>query len=137
MTFAARAAQHPSLQPSDSAASTPDSVKKDTPSAAAANTTVIVITTTEDGIAHPVVLDADTLFYLTRGISVYKPGERAQAISGRVKKLARDVVFYPDSLILLASESDVSLMYGEYRVLSVFNSDVEGLSISPQEQAMK
>ena len=137
MTFAARAAQHPSLQPSDSAASVPDSVKKDTPSAEAANTTVITMMTTEDGMEHPVELAGDTLFYLSRGISVYKPGERAQAISSRVKKLARDVVFYPDSLILLASESDVSLMYGEYRVLSVFNSDVEGLSISPQEQAMK
>jgi small-conductance mechanosensitive channel len=137
VTFAARAAQHPPLQPADSAASAPDSAKKDTPSAAAANTTVITITTTEDGIAHPVVLDADTLFYLTRGISVYKPGERAQAISSRVKKLARDVVFYPDSLIMLISESDVSLMYGELRVLSVFLSDVEGLSITPQEQALQ
>jgi small-conductance mechanosensitive channel len=137
VTFAARAAQHPPLQPSDSAASTPDSVKKDTPSAAAANTAVITIITTEDGMAHPVELAGDTLFYLSRGISVYKPGERAQAISSRVKKLARDVTFYPDSLVLVASDNDVSLMYGETRVLSVFNSDVEGLSISPQEQAMK
>lgn len=136
-TTAALAAQHPPVEPSDSAASTPDSLKRDTTSVETANTPAVIITSTEDGRAHPVVLADDTLFYLIRGISVYKPGERAQAIGNRITKLAREVVFHPDSLVLVASDTDVSLMYGEIRVLSVFYSDVEGLSITPQEQALQ
>jgi small-conductance mechanosensitive channel len=75
-------------------------------------------------IGHPVMgLFEDTLFLIHTRLGSFSAGERADAVSRRIKKLAGTVGFSNDSLKIIQSEATFDLTYGESILISVTEND--------------
>lgn len=72
---------------------------------------------------YPVVLSNDTVFYVFAKIGSYSPGERAQAVSGRILKQAEDYYFNEDSLVIIPSELTVDINYKDQVITSISDQD--------------
>ena len=71
----------------------------------------------------PVVTHGDTLFYVYTRLGPFSPGERANLIVDKIKRLESRVLFKPDSLRVYPSEQTTDIMYGEMIVQSVSEND--------------
>ncbi len=76
-------------------------------------------------IGYPVTLFSDTLFKIYTKIGASIPGERANNVTRRIKKLYDDDFFNPDSLIPVESENTIDIVYGDMILLSI--SDLDAL----------
>ncbi|TFG60769.1 MAG: mechanosensitive ion channel family protein [Deltaproteobacteria bacterium] len=83
----------------------------------------------------PVTLDGKTLFRV-RGVTAYPAETRAKAISERIKALARDPSFSPQTLRVVEKDEMAMVQAGDREVFAVVNADSrpEGVerSILPQ-----
>jgi small-conductance mechanosensitive channel len=71
----------------------------------------------------PVVIDGEVLF-LVRGVTSYPARERAGAIEDRIKALATDAKFDPDSIqIIEISEDRIDLKAGDQAIVAVLDVD--------------
>ena len=78
----------------------------------------------EQGVLQtaPVVVDGNTLFTL-RGVTAYPAEQRAEQVSNRIRKLARDHSFNPQSLRMAEVPSGTQILAGDQLILTVFNDD--------------
>lgn len=65
----------------------------------------------------------DTLFLIYGKLGSFSAKDRAEAISTRIKKLADDSFFSPDSLKIADAETTVDLVFGESIIMSVSETD--------------
>jgi small-conductance mechanosensitive channel len=71
----------------------------------------------------PVVIDGDVLFIL-RGVTSFPADVRAAAIEDRIKALATDTNFDPESIrIVPVSEDRINIQAGEQVIFAVFDAD--------------
>ena len=71
----------------------------------------------------PVVLHRDTLFVLYNPVGSFSKEERAEAISKRIRALAEDRFFKPDSVNLLENALSVDVLYADRVLMSVTEAD--------------
>jgi small-conductance mechanosensitive channel len=77
----------------------------------------------KSAIGYPVTLFSDTIFRIYTKIGATTAKERAVNVIKRVRKLYDDDFFKPDSLLSVASENTVDIVYGDLIVLSVSQLD--------------
>ncbi|MBE7174183.1 MAG: cell envelope integrity protein TolA, partial [Williamsia sp.] len=65
----------------------------------------------QNAVAHPVVLQKDTLFYIYTRTGSFTAAERASAISRRVQNLYDDAFFDADSLTVAHNEATYDIVY--------------------------
>lgn len=65
----------------------------------------------------------DTLFLIYGKLGSFSAKDRAEAISTRIKKLADNSFFSPDSLKIADAETTVDLVFGESIIMSVSETD--------------
>jgi small-conductance mechanosensitive channel len=65
----------------------------------------------------------DTLFLLYTRHGGFSPEVRAGAIKSRIEKLAKDLVFEPDSLRWARNETNIEITYGETVIMTLRESD--------------
>ncbi|MCU0388484.1 MAG: mechanosensitive ion channel [Chitinophagaceae bacterium] len=65
----------------------------------------------------------DTLFLLYTRQGGFTPEFRANAISNRIEKLAKEIAFQPDSLNWERNESTIEIAYGETVIMTIRESD--------------
>jgi small-conductance mechanosensitive channel len=71
----------------------------------------------------PVIIDGEVLF-LVRGVTSYPANERAAAIEDRIKALATDTKFDPDSIqIIEVSEERIDIKAGDLVIVAVLDVD--------------
>ena len=79
----------------------------------------------------------DTLFVIFNKLGSFSAHDRAEAISDRIKKLAENYRFTPDSLQLVNTETSLDITYGESIIMSVTENDAIWSIKSKQELAEK
>lgn len=85
----------------------------------------------------PVMLHTDTLFTIYVGVGGFDAKERAQAITGKIKKIY-DLPFYDkDAFKIVNNGVDLDIVYNEITVLSVSNLDAMWFDQSKQQLAEK
>lgn len=105
------------LQQKLSAFELADSLKK-----AAATQRILRIKAISKGI--PVVpFRDDTLFYIYNKLGPLKPSDRAQNIEHKLRLLADDPFFTPDSIKIIPNENNIDLIYNELVLLTVTDDD--------------
>lgn len=83
-----------------------------------------------------VVPFSDTLFYIYTKVGSFKAAERADIISGRIKKIYKYIDFSPDSLQIQANDDGYDIVYGsDQEIMSVTNLDAIWNEVSPKELA--
>jgi small-conductance mechanosensitive channel len=87
------------------------------------------------GSGYPVILDADTLFIIYTKIGSFKPSDRANAISVRVRQLYNNPFFSPDTLEIVPNEESVDIIYQDQLIMSVNNLDAMWVDESKDELA--
>jgi len=65
----------------------------------------------------------DTLFVIYSKLGSFSARDRAVAVSNRIKYLADNFYFKPDSLLLTPAETTVDITYGETIIISISESD--------------
>lgn len=65
----------------------------------------------------------DTLFVIYSKLGSFSAGDRAEAISNRINKLADNYSFRPDSLKLVEAETTVDIVFKENIIMSVSEND--------------
>ncbi|MEP6464864.1 MAG: mechanosensitive ion channel domain-containing protein [Parafilimonas sp.] len=65
----------------------------------------------------------DTLFSIYNKVGSLSPKDRADAIDDRIKKLAGDYYFRPDSINIVANETTDDIVFGEMIIMSVSEND--------------
>ncbi|RYY34466.1 MAG: mechanosensitive ion channel family protein, partial [Sphingobacteriaceae bacterium] len=76
----------------------------------------------------------DTLFVVYSKQGSFTAEERAAAIAGRIQKLANDLRFRGDSILLLPSETTIDLVYRDNMIMSL--SDEDALWINSNRNAL-
>ncbi|MDX5418329.1 MAG: hypothetical protein LPK09_03865, partial [Hymenobacteraceae bacterium] len=71
----------------------------------------------------PVILNQDTLFLLYNPVGSFSKEERAQAISSRIRALAEDRFFKPDSINVVENALSVDVLYADRVLMSVTEAD--------------
>ena len=79
----------------------------------------------------------DTLFLIYSRSGGFSANERAEAISRRIKSLAKSLKFKADSLQISEGESIVEIVYGETILMSVSENDAIWNNTSKKELAQK
>lgn len=75
--------------------------------------------------AAPVVIDGEVLF-LVRGVTSYPAHERAATIEDRIKTLAKDAKFNPESIqIVEVSEERIDIKAGDQLIVAILAVDAE------------
>lgn len=75
-------------------------------------------------IGYPVMgLLKDTLFLIYTSHGGFSSSARAEAISKRIEKLAKDLVFKPDSLNWDRNEANIEINYGETVLMTIRETD--------------
>ena len=76
----------------------------------------------------PVELDGETLFFLRVKLKTLSTGQRAEAVSEHLKKLAQDPFFDPKTITVQDSELSSDIMVGDKMILPVweFEARAEG-----------
>jgi small-conductance mechanosensitive channel len=75
-------------------------------------------------IGYPVMgMLNDTLFLIYTNRGGFSASARAEAISKRIEKLAKDLVFQPDSLKWDRNEANIEINYGESVIMTLSESD--------------
>jgi small-conductance mechanosensitive channel len=77
----------------------------------------------ESAVGYPVILLSDTLFLVYTKIGSSLPKERALNISKRIKTLYEDDFFKSDSLMIMESENNMDIVYGELIIVSISELD--------------
>jgi small-conductance mechanosensitive channel len=77
----------------------------------------------------------DTLFYLFNKVGSFTPQERAQAVGKRIKKLADDFIFHPDSMKLVATDQSIDITYNELILVSITETDALWLNTAAEKLA--
>ena len=77
----------------------------------------------------------DTLFYVFNKVGSFTPQERAQAVSKRIKKLADELIFHPDSMKLVFTDQSIDITYHELILISITEMDALWMDSSPEELA--
>jgi len=72
----------------------------------------------------PVKVDGETLFRV-RGVSAYPAEKRAEAISGRIREVARDRSFDPQELQLSDNAYSTQILAGKVSIIIVFDADAK------------
>jgi small-conductance mechanosensitive channel len=72
----------------------------------------------------PVVLDGMTLFRV-RGVSAYPAGERASAISGRIRAFAQETTVPLDALRVVDAKDRTNIVAADRPIISVLDADAE------------
>jgi small-conductance mechanosensitive channel len=85
----------------------------------------------------PVVVDADTLFYIYTNRGGLSPTERSSQISSIINKLGKDYNLQPDSIYILPEEFTTEIMYGEKVIISLTDKDGLWLNTSRDELAVQ
>ena len=65
----------------------------------------------------------DTLFFIYNKLGSFTALERAEAISERIKNLARTIGYSPDSLVIQSDESSTDILYNDRIIVSITESD--------------
>lgn len=65
----------------------------------------------------------DTLFLVYSKIGASTPKERAASVSRKIRSLYEDDFFKPDSILVLKSENDYDIVYGEIIITTVSDND--------------
>jgi small-conductance mechanosensitive channel len=65
----------------------------------------------------------DTLFLIYTNHGGFSAAERAKAITSRIEKLGKDLLFKPDSLKWEKNEANIEIIYGETVLMTVRESD--------------
>ena len=79
----------------------------------------------------------DTLFLIYNKLGSFTAGDRAQAISDRIKQLGKEYCFKPDSLKLSPSETTMDLVFGEEIILNIAERDALWEDTTKEELARK
>jgi small-conductance mechanosensitive channel len=91
--------------------------------------------TIEDEVPRaPVEVDGNVLFEV-RGVSTFSAEDRAAAIAERIRALARDSAFQPDSLRRVPDDIGVRIVGGAVTVMTVADADARLENVTPQELA--
>jgi len=77
----------------------------------------------------------DTLFTVYNKLGSLSANDRAESITNRVKKLADDYFFKPDSLQIIPAETTVDIVYGETIIMSISENDALWQNTSIQNLA--
>jgi len=77
----------------------------------------------------------DTLFVIYNKLGSFSAHDRAEAITNRIKKLADNYRFVPDSLKIVTTETSLDIVYGESIIMSVTENDAIWSIKSNQELA--
>jgi len=77
----------------------------------------------------------DTLFTVYNKLGSLSANDRAESITNRVKKLADDYFFKPDSLQIIPAETTVDIVYGETIIMSISENDALWQNTSTQNLA--
>lgn len=78
---------------------------------------------------------SETLFMIYAKTGATKPGERAENISRRIKKLYDDDFLKPDSITSVDAENAVDIVYGESIIMSISETDALWQNTTKQELA--
>ncbi len=73
-------------------------------------------------VTAPVKIDGKVLFNV-RGISSFNAGQRAAAISSRIKEASKDPSVSPDSVFILSTEEYNVVMAGDKFIMNVYDAD--------------
>jgi small-conductance mechanosensitive channel len=84
---------------------------------------------------YPVKLHDDTLFLVYVGIGAFDTKERAQAVTGKIKKIYDLPFYYKDTFKIVNNGIDLDIVYNEITVLSVSNLDAMWFDQSKQQLA--
>jgi small-conductance mechanosensitive channel len=84
---------------------------------------------------YPVLLLSDTLFNIYTRVGPFSAGDRANAISERIKKLYDDPFFKPDSLKTVQNEFTYDIVYSDRPVMSVTDFDALWFNKVPADLA--
>lgn len=79
----------------------------------------------------------DTLFAVYVKSGSLPASERANAVSNRIKLLAENYLFTPDSLQIIPSENATDIVFGEIIIISISESDALWENTSSEELATK
>jgi small-conductance mechanosensitive channel len=82
---------------------------------------------------YPVILGDQTLLFIREGIKGATAEERARAISGRIKKLAGEPEFSPDSITLIDSDISTDVVTSDRMIMSVFDADARAEKVPRKE----
>ena len=85
----------------------------------------------------PVLPFGDTLFRIYNKIGSFTPADRASSISERIKKLAKNFDFSPDSLKAVISDQGQDIVYGENIIMSITEPDALWENSNTTELATK
>jgi small-conductance mechanosensitive channel len=75
------------------------------------------------GQGAPVVIDSDTLFYISAPILSFSPEDRARAISERLKRATDDYSLNPDSIQVQPTDVGTEISIGDVILLTVTDAD--------------
>lgn len=84
---------------------------------------------------YPVMLHRDTLFLVYVGIGAFDTKERAEAISGKIKKIYDLPFYYKDTCKIVNNGIDLDVVYEDVTILSVSNLDAMWFDQSKQQLA--
>ena len=86
---------------------------------------------------YPVIFSGDTLFLIFNKLGSFTAQERAEAISKRIDKIAKEIGFSADSVKILSDENSYNIVYGETIIVSIFQKDANMTGLGTLELAKK
>ncbi|NUN08928.1 MAG: mechanosensitive ion channel [Ignavibacteriaceae bacterium] len=81
-------------------------------------------------VRYPVVLDSDTIIYISAPIGIFTPAQRAEEISKKLETLLQDDGMAYDSLTLVKQANYYLLKSGEEPIMTVTSLDAENEGMS-------
>jgi small-conductance mechanosensitive channel len=82
-------------------------------------------------------VQGDTLFYIYKRLGASTPSERAVHISNKIDRIFKQENFRPDSLVISEGENSYDLIYGDYIVTTVSQTDASFQNMEMSELALE
>ncbi|MDD4050512.1 MAG: mechanosensitive ion channel family protein [candidate division Zixibacteria bacterium] len=71
----------------------------------------------------PIVVDSDTLFFVSARVFSFSPEDRARTINEKLRRIVEDRSLNPDSIVIQETEAGSEIMVGEVIVMTVTEMD--------------
>lgn len=84
----------------------------------------------QDSASSPVVLQNDTLFYISQPVGIYSAAERAKRINVLLKDILVERETEVDSFKLMAIEQNYYIFYKDLPIMAIYPHDTAGIGIS-------
>jgi small-conductance mechanosensitive channel len=77
----------------------------------------------KDSVGAPVIIDSDTLFYVSARIFSFSPEDRAKTINAKLNRIVEDRSYNPASIMVEKTEAGDEIVAGDIIIMTITDND--------------